>query len=146
MKLFNINTIETTTHSVPDGVLNGGVGTIGADWSTDPGGSVRFNLFFDILLIFSFNSLRSQAKRMPVAVRCTLISTFLSGDSLTRILYRRGCFHMELSVTLTSLKRHTRRRIMFTVYLGSSRIKNRTNTYASEGLSHLRKYESFSIP
>lgn len=107
MKLFNINTIETTTHSVPDGVLNGGVGTIGADWSTDPGGSVRFNLFFDILLIFSFNSLRSQAKRMPVAVRCTLISTFLSGDSLTRILYRRGCFHMELSATLTSLKRHT---------------------------------------
>lgn len=40
------------TYSVPDGVLNGGVGTIGCiDGSTEPGGSVKFNLFFDILLI-----------------------------------------------------------------------------------------------
>lgn len=38
------------TYSVPDGVLNGGVGTIGAA-STEPGGNVKFNLFFDILLI-----------------------------------------------------------------------------------------------
>lgn len=49
-----------STHSVPDGVLNGGVGTIGGiDASTEPGGSVRFNLFFDILLI-SFQHGRSQ--------------------------------------------------------------------------------------
>lgn len=39
-----------STYSVPDGVLNGGVGTIGAA-STEPGGNVKFNLFFDILLI-----------------------------------------------------------------------------------------------
>lgn len=38
---------------MPDGVLNGGVGTIGCiDGSTEPGGKVKFNLFFDILLIF----------------------------------------------------------------------------------------------
>lgn len=43
-----------STYSVPDGVLNGGVGTIGgAELSTDPGGNVKFNLFFDILLIAS---------------------------------------------------------------------------------------------
>lgn len=45
------------TYSVPDGVFwNGGVGT--TDWgmgSTEPGGSVRFNLFFDILLILYRN-------------------------------------------------------------------------------------------
>lgn len=41
------------TYSVPDGVLNGGVGTIGAA-STEPGGNVKFNLFFDILLISMF--------------------------------------------------------------------------------------------
>lgn len=39
-------------YSVPDGVLNGGVGTIGCiDGSTEPGGRVKFSLFFDILLI-----------------------------------------------------------------------------------------------
>lgn len=42
------------THSVPDGVLNGGVGTIGCnDGSTEPGGRVKFSLFFDILLMVS---------------------------------------------------------------------------------------------
>lgn len=43
--------LEIPTYSVPDGVLNGGVGTDGFDASTEPGGNVRFNLFFDILLI-----------------------------------------------------------------------------------------------
>lgn len=39
-------------YSVPDGVLNGGVGTFGGfDASTEPGGNVKFNLFFDILLM-----------------------------------------------------------------------------------------------
>lgn len=42
------------TYSVPDGVLNGGVGTIGcAVGSTEPGGNVKFSLFFDILLILT---------------------------------------------------------------------------------------------
>lgn len=42
------------TYSVPDGVLNGGVGTICCGTgSTDPGGRVRFNLFLDILFIFA---------------------------------------------------------------------------------------------
>lgn len=48
LKVKNLN---SATYSVPDGVLNGGVGTIGAA-STEPGGNVRFNLFFDILLMF----------------------------------------------------------------------------------------------
>lgn len=47
---------------MPDGVLNGGVGTIGCiDGSTEPGGRVKFNLFFDILLIFCVLESISQA-------------------------------------------------------------------------------------
>ena len=39
------------TYSVPDGVLKGGVDTV-TFASTDPGGNVKFNLFFDIILIY----------------------------------------------------------------------------------------------
>lgn len=40
------------TYSVPDGVLNGGVGTICCGTgSTEPGGRVRFSLFLDILFM-----------------------------------------------------------------------------------------------
>lgn len=43
-------------YSVPDGVRNGGVGTIEeGSGSTEPGGSVRFNLFLDILLMLITN-------------------------------------------------------------------------------------------
>lgn len=44
--------VKLNTNSVADGVLNGGVGTIGwRDGSTEPGGNVKFSLFFDILFI-----------------------------------------------------------------------------------------------
>uniref|UniRef100_A0A2M4DQR9 Putative secreted protein n=1 Tax=Anopheles darlingi TaxID=43151 RepID=A0A2M4DQR9_ANODA len=41
------------TYSVPEGVLKAGVGVVWcpAGTSTEPGGSVRFSLFFVILLI-----------------------------------------------------------------------------------------------
>lgn len=47
------------TYSVPDGVLNGGVGTIicCGTGSTEPGGNVKFNLFFDILFIVMVDKL-----------------------------------------------------------------------------------------
>lgn len=48
------NFIDLTTHSAADVALNGGVGTIGCIvGSTEPGGNVKFNLFFDILLIMN---------------------------------------------------------------------------------------------
>lgn len=46
---------QCKNYSVPDGVRNGGVGTIEEGSGTEPGGSVRFNLFLDILLMLITN-------------------------------------------------------------------------------------------
>lgn len=63
-----------TTYSVPDGVLNGGVGTFGGfDASTEPGGNVKFNLFFDILLIFPFSKLTRCFDTISMTPICLIL-------------------------------------------------------------------------
>lgn len=73
-------TLQLNTHSVADGVVrNGGVGT--TDWgtgSTEPGGRVKFSLFFDILLILfriEIASIDGITKHYPVERTRNLITS-----------------------------------------------------------------------